>query len=162
MGPASHLRLDKSWVVAATDGGVHVVHQEDGTEFARLCCRLWYRGYAGCRMQDAGCRMQDAGCKEQRPVTGERNLVETARTGRGGQGARAGNRGCARAPRNQTRPGHAFTNPCAPRGGGEAGRRGGVCHHLLCFWSSLFQLPVYPCLQLLQKLTEQLLQKLIE
>jgi hypothetical protein len=45
VGPASHLRLDKSWVVAATDGGVQVVHQEDGTEFARLGCGLWYRGY---------------------------------------------------------------------------------------------------------------------
>ena len=44
VGPASHVRLDKSWVVAATDGGVQVVHQEDGTAIARLGCGLWHRG----------------------------------------------------------------------------------------------------------------------
>ncbi|KAJ1471175.1 hypothetical protein T484DRAFT_1978461 [Baffinella frigidus] len=45
VGPASHLRLDKTWVVAATDGGVKVVSQEAGPDIARLGCGIWYRGY---------------------------------------------------------------------------------------------------------------------
>jgi exonuclease III len=45
VGPASHLRLDKNWVVAATDGGVKVVQQEAGPDIARLGCGFWYRGY---------------------------------------------------------------------------------------------------------------------
>jgi len=45
VGPASHLRVDKTWVVAATDGGVQVVPQEAGPDIARLGCGIWYRGY---------------------------------------------------------------------------------------------------------------------
>jgi hypothetical protein len=45
VGPASHLRLDVKWVVAATDGGVKVVPQEAGPDIARLGCGIWYRGY---------------------------------------------------------------------------------------------------------------------
>ena len=45
VGPANHLRLDVTWVVAATDGGVKVVPQETGPDIARLGCGIWYRGY---------------------------------------------------------------------------------------------------------------------
>jgi ribonuclease HI len=45
VGPASHLRLDVTWVVAATDGGVKKVPQEAGPDIARLGCGVWYRGY---------------------------------------------------------------------------------------------------------------------
>ncbi|KAJ1464074.1 hypothetical protein T484DRAFT_3473518, partial [Baffinella frigidus] len=45
VGPASHLRLDTTWVVAATDGGVKVVPQEAGPDIVRLGCGIWYRGY---------------------------------------------------------------------------------------------------------------------